>query len=79
MSFQVKDTGIGISTTDREKIFDRFDRAESKSSSPQRSTELGLAIVKSIVNLHRGKLTVSSQIGKGSIFTIELISSKKIN
>lgn len=70
--FQVKDNGIGISPSDQAQIFDRFYRAESQSASPQRSTGLGLAIVKSIANLHRGKLTVSSQIGKGSIFTIEL-------
>jgi signal transduction histidine kinase len=72
ISFQVRDNGIGISSSDQARIFDRFYRAESQSASPQRSTGLGLAIVKSIANLHRGKLTVSSQIGKGSIFTIEL-------
>jgi signal transduction histidine kinase len=78
ISFQVKDTGIGISDPDRERIFDRFYRAESKSP-PQHSTGLGLAIVKSIVDLHNGKLTVSSQVGKGSIFRVDFISSLKIN
>jgi signal transduction histidine kinase len=73
--FQVQDTGIGISDADKEKIFDRFYRAESKSSPPQHSTGLGLAIVKSIVDLHGGNLTVSSQVSNGSIFTIEFTTS----
>ncbi len=72
ISFQVRDNGIGISDVDRELIFNRFHRIESKSLPPQHSTGLGLAIVKSIVDLHGGKLTVSSKVGKGSIFTIEV-------
>jgi signal transduction histidine kinase len=75
VSFQVKDNGIGIPDPDREPIFDRFHRVESKSLPPQHSTGLGLAIVKSIADLHGGKLTVSSQLGKGSTFTIEFITS----
>jgi signal transduction histidine kinase len=73
--FQVKDTGIGISNADKERIFDRFYRVESQSSPPQRSTGLGLAIVKSIVDLHGGKLTVSSHLEKGSTFTVEFVNS----
>jgi signal transduction histidine kinase len=79
ISFQVKDNGSGISDADKELIFNRFHRIESKSSPPQHSTGLGLAIVKSIVDVHGGKLTVWSQIGKGSIFTVKFISSLKIN
>ena len=79
ISFQVRDNGIGISDADRELIFDRFHRIESKLSPPQHSTGLGLAIVKSIVDIHGGQLTVWSQIGKGSIFTVKFISSLKIN
>ncbi len=79
ISFQVKDNGIGISDTDKELIFDRFHRIESKSSPPQHSTGLGLAIVKSIVELHGGQLTVQSQVSKGSIFTVKFVSSLKID
>ena len=79
ISFQVRDNGIGISDADKEPIFDRFHRIESKSSPSQHSTGLGLAIVKSIVDLYGGKLTVWSQIGKGSIFTVKFISNLKIN
>jgi signal transduction histidine kinase len=79
ISFQVRDNGIGIADADRELIFNRFHRIESKSSPPQQSTGLGLAIIKSIVDVHGGQLTVWSQIGKGSIFTVKFISSMKIN
>ena len=79
ISFQVKDNGIGIFAPDKELIFNRFHRIESKSSPPQHSTGLGLAIVKSIVDVHGRKLTVWSQIGEGSIFTVKFISSLKIN
>jgi signal transduction histidine kinase len=79
ISFQVKDNGIGISDVDRELIFNRFHRIESKSLPPQHSTGLGLAIVRSIVDLHGGQLTVQSQVGKGSIFTVKFVSSLKIN
>lgn len=75
ISFQVKDNGVGIADADRELIFNRFHRIESKSLPPQHSTGLGLAIVKSIVDLHGGKLIVSSKVSKGSIFTVEFISS----
>jgi signal transduction histidine kinase len=73
--FQVKDNGIGISDIDKSRIFDRFYRSRSKSSSPQHSTGLGLAIVKSIVDFHGGKLKLWSQVNKGSIFTVEFITS----
>ena len=46
ISFQVKDNGIGISDVDRELIFNRFHRIESKSLPPQQSTGLGLALAK---------------------------------
>lgn len=74
VSFQVRDNGIGIDDSDKELIFNRFHRIESKALSPQHSTGLGLAIVKSIVDLHGGKLAVSSQVGKGSVFTIKFIT-----
>jgi signal transduction histidine kinase len=68
---EVKDTGIGISPEDQEKIFNRFYRADS-SRSQTKGYGLGLAICKSIVELHHGKITVHSVIGQGSTFTIML-------
>ncbi len=67
----VKDSGIGISREDQEKIFNRFYRGD-----PSRSTTkgygLGLAIVRSIVALHKGKIAVHSTPGNGTTFTVYL-------
>ncbi len=68
---EVKDTGIGISPEDQEKIFHRFYRVDS-SRSQTKGYGLGLAICKSIVELHHGKITVRSALGKGSTFTVIL-------
>lgn len=68
---QVKDHGIGIEKQALERIFDRFYRAD-ESRSGIRGYGLGLAICKSVVEKHSGTLTVSSQLGKGTIFTVEL-------
>jgi signal transduction histidine kinase len=67
---QVKDTGRGIDPKDRDKIFDRFYRANR--SRHDGGSGLGLSIVKSIVTLHGGRLAVRSKVGNGSTFTLEL-------
>lgn len=72
---EVKDTGIGISPEDHEKIFDRFYRVDT-SRSRTRGYGLGLAISKSIVELHHGKITVHSALGKGSTFTVMIPKMK---
>lgn len=68
LKFSVEDTGIGISTDNLNKIFDSFEQAEDDTSNKYGGTGLGLTIVKKLVELKGGELTVSSQIGKGSIF-----------
>ncbi|EHQ29392.1 hybrid sensor histidine kinase/response regulator [Mucilaginibacter paludis] len=68
LKFSVEDTGIGISSENLNKIFDSFEQAEDDTSNKYGGTGLGLAIVKKLVELKGGELTVSSQIGKGSIF-----------
>ena len=68
---EVKDTGIGISPEDQEKIFNRFYRVDS-SRSQTKGYGLGLAICKSIVELHHGSITARSALGKGSTFTVIL-------
>lgn len=74
----IKDQGIGIKASDVPHIFERFYRADnSRAKTHIDGYGLGLSIAKSIVDMHKGALTVSSTPGKGSTFTISLpISSR---
>jgi signal transduction histidine kinase len=69
--FYVQDSGIGISPIDLPGIFNKCSRNPIRESG-QRASKLGLTIVKSIVELHGGKVEVESQLGKGSLFRIEI-------
>ncbi|MDQ1748741.1 MAG: two-component system, OmpR family, sensor histidine kinase SenX3 [Frankiaceae bacterium] len=71
----VKDQGIGIDAVDQERIFERFYRVDPARSRDTGGTGLGLAIVKHIVSNHRGQITVWSQPGAGSTFTLRLPAS----
>jgi signal transduction histidine kinase/HAMP domain-containing protein len=66
----VKDSGYGIGPDDLPHIFDRYYR--SKSISGIRGTGLGLAVVKSLVDAHEGEVSVESELGKGSKFTVRI-------
>lgn len=66
--FYVSDTGIGISNSQHEKIFDRFYQVENKISRQYDGTGLGLSISKSYVELLGGKIWVTSEKDKGSVF-----------
>jgi two-component system phosphate regulon sensor histidine kinase PhoR len=68
----VKDTGIGISESDIERIFERFYRVDKDRSKAIGGTGLGLAIVKHIIEAHGSKVEVKSQLGVGSIFAFSL-------
>ncbi|MEE8574853.1 MAG: ATP-binding protein [Thermodesulfobacteriota bacterium] len=67
----VTDTGIGIPGSDIDRIFDRFYRVD-KGREEIAGTGLGLSIVKAIVDAHRGKIEVESDLGKGSTFKVSL-------
>ena len=68
---EVTDTGIGIAPLDMPRLFERFYRSGRREAFEQRGTGLGLAIVKTIVERHHGKVSVKSNLGKGSTFTLE--------
>jgi two-component system sensor histidine kinase SenX3 len=73
----VTDQGIGISEDEQERIFERFYRVDPARSRATGGTGLGLAIVKHTVGNHGGEVTVWSQPGNGSTFTIRLVSGAR--
>ncbi|HEY9693866.1 MAG TPA: PAS domain S-box protein [Oculatellaceae cyanobacterium] len=68
--FQVQDQGIGIPETDQKRLFDSFFRGTNVGMIP--GTGLGLAILKNCVDLHGGEISLSSQVGVGTTFTVIL-------
>jgi PAS domain S-box-containing protein len=69
----IRDTGIGIPLDEQWAIFDRFYRVEQASSaSIEKGTGLGLYIAKNIIEMHGGRIRVSSELGKGSEFSFTL-------
>jgi len=69
---EVTDTGFGISPEALPYIFERFYREERVRSKFKDSSGLGLAIVQQIVNLHQGKITVTSEVDQGTTFQVYL-------
>ncbi len=72
----VADTGEGIPAQHLERLFERFYRVDRARSREMGGTGLGLAIVKHLARAHGGEVTVTSELGKGSTFTIELPRTK---
>ena len=69
---EVWDEGVGIAEGDIGSLFERFTRLDGASAHNPRGAGLGLAIAKSIVELHNGEITVASKLGKGSVFSLRL-------
>lgn len=74
----VQDNGDGIPSQHLERLFERFYRVDRARSRDMGGTGLGLAIVKHLALLHRGEVTVTSELGKGSTFTIHLPKAPEI-
>lgn len=68
----VTDNGIGMSKDEKDQVFDQFYRIHTGNLHNVKGFGLGLSYVKAIVNAHGGQIGVSSEIGKGSTFTIQL-------
>ncbi|HEY8295018.1 MAG TPA: ATP-binding protein [Micrococcaceae bacterium] len=72
VSVSISDQGDGMTPEDQERVFERFYRVDAARSRHTGGTGLGLSIVKHVVSNHGGEVTVWSQLGKGSTFTVRL-------
>lgn len=72
IQIEVEDNGIGIPEEYVDKIFDKFVQVDVNLNEQYKGTGLGLSIVKSLVNLFKGEIFVSSEINKGTIFKVQL-------
>lgn len=77
LAVQVKDTGIGISEEEQDKVFDRFYRAKDTRVSKITGTGLGLTLAREVVRLHGGDIHVDSKLDHGSTFTLTIPMEKK--
>lgn len=71
---RVSDTGVGIPPEKQEHIFERFYRADSGS----KGSGIGLSLVQRLVELHHGRITLQSEVGKGSAFTVYLPQDESV-
>jgi two-component system phosphate regulon sensor histidine kinase PhoR len=72
IAVEVADEGIGIPISERERIFEKFYRIGRSETQGRRGSGVGLALVKHIVEAHRGRVTVDGAPGEGSRFTLHL-------
>ena len=69
---QIKDTGIGIRQEDVDKLFVKFERLEMERNSTVEGTGLGLVITKRLLDMMGGSISVESEYGRGSVFTVRI-------
>jgi signal transduction histidine kinase len=68
----VKDTGVGIAPEDQQAVFEEFRQVGHHYTIKHEGTGLGLALTRRFVELHGGKISLESELGKGSTFTFTL-------
>ncbi len=78
VQIRISDTGIGISAEDQKKIFQKFYRSEDDEVTSRNGHGLGLSLAHEIIVLHNGRLTVESERGKGTTFTIEIAKTSTL-
>ena len=71
-AIEVSDTGIGVSKADLNKLFDEFYRVDNEINQSVKGTGLGLSLVKKIVDVHKGKIWVTSELTRGTTFHFTL-------
>ena len=72
IEFAVSDTGIGMTPEQQAKLFEEFTQADSSTARQYGGTGLGLAITRKLARMMGGDVTVTSEHGKGSVFTVRL-------
>jgi signal transduction histidine kinase len=78
--FQVQDQGMGILMEEQSKVFDLFYRGQNAGAIA--GTGLGLAVVKKCVELHHGMISIHSEVGKGTTFTVQIpltVAAARVN
>jgi CheY-like chemotaxis protein/anti-sigma regulatory factor (Ser/Thr protein kinase) len=72
LTIRVEDTGLGIPADKIEAVFDKFSQVDGSSTRRHEGTGLGLAITSRLVTLMNGQIGVESEVGRGSVFTVDL-------
>ncbi len=72
LEIKISDTGIGIPKEKITRVFDRFYRIETDNVRTNSGTGIGLALSKELIEVHNGRISVESEVNKGSVFTVQI-------